>query len=165
MNNLSYYGLARIQLNDKVLELQNRGTRKLGLVITKALAGYDVNTDIPKFFGIQLKESTTWTDLLNRKLPFTGITYDPASNDTSATDACIGKINLSTIVLNTDKLQPSVSTNATLRLCVFSSDLTNEGILAEVIDPNLTKVYNDIVEGTDCVINWDMSFFNNHTGE
>lgn len=162
MNNLGYNGVARIVVGEQTFLFQNRGTRQLGLVISKALAGYNVSNDVPKFFGVQINEKgEKWVDLLNKKLPFTGITYDPISTDTSSVDYCIGKLNLSTIILSTDKLQPSVSENAILRLCVYSNDTSENGLLAEVTNQNLIKVYNDIVEGTDCIINWDMSFFNN----
>ena len=154
MSNLTYYGIATLSVGDKEGLFKNTGTKELGLIITKALAGYSIADEVPKFFNIQMNEGTDlkpiWTNLLTRELPFTGITY---SNDVD--DECIGKLDLNCIVLASDKLILSVTENATLRLIM----LNNKGnILAEVIDNELPVLFNDITEGTDCIVKWNMSF-------
>jgi hypothetical protein len=155
MNNISYYGVVRVNSGDEKLELHNKGTAQLGILITKALAGYSVIEDVPKYFMFEIKQEDEWVPLLNRNIPFTGIVYD---TDISENDDKIGNLNFSCIILYTDKLIPSVSSLATLRLCMLNK---KSQVLAQVVDTNLYKVFNDIVEGTDCIINWDMSFHNN----
>lgn len=171
MSNVNYSGIATLSLDGEVVAtIKNRGTRELGVLITKALAGYNISTEVPKFFNIQINETTdsdgnpVWVNLLNRNLPFTGITYTVADELTKTNYIgdlslkCIGDLSLNCIIMSTDKLTPSVSENAKLRLCILNSLGT---ILAEIIEDNtLTKLFNDIVEGTDCIVNWDMSFYN-----
>ena len=172
MNNVTYRGVVTVEVNDTTVKLTNSGTKELGLLITKALAGYNIADDIPRYLNIQIYEgkdrnnNDIWTNLLNRNLPFTGIRY-LNKNEIPNTNDCIGSLKFNCIVLYTNKLQPYVQNNSTLRLCMLNSI---GDILAQVYttkkdgdDFTLSQLFNDIVEGTDCIVDWEMSFYNKET--
>lgn len=160
MNDLMYNGNVHITLGtDDTIIVNNTGTIHLGRVITKALAGYSITNEIPKFLDIYVMDSNSnyRISLLNRKLPFTGIMYNNNIDDTQG--SLIGDLKLHCIVLHTNKTQNSVS-NGDVRFGIYNS---KEDLLAEVISTNLRDVYNGISDGTDCIVDWTMSFYNSHT--
>ena len=153
VNNFSYSGVMTVTLDGQVTSFKNRGTRELGIVITKALAGYPIDNEVPRCFSIEEKDSDgSWINLLNRRLPFTGITYDITETE----EPCIGKLNLNCVILSNDKKKDS--TDGKLRFCVYSMYGSNP--LAIVENTELNNIFNNITDGTDCVVRWKMCFYN-----
>lgn len=177
-HNITYSGKMTATLSSgTTLTLKNQGTKELGRVITKALAGYDIGDEIPRYFNIESynSEGETLQTLLNRNLPFTGVTYNDEITETEGN--IIGQLDLNCIIMSQHKVDTNIGGNSNVRFCMYNSknvklaevspDLNNRDEL--IIDGNiissnetnpLCQVYNSIVEGTDCLIHWTMTFMN-----
>lgn len=178
-HNTTYSGKMTATLSSgSTLTLKNRGTKELGRVITKALAGYDIGDEIPRYFNIESynNEGETLQTLLNRNLPFTGVTYTDEITETERD--IIGQLDLNCIIMSQHKVTTNISDK--VRFCMYNSknvklaevstNLNNSDTLTgnykdgEEISSDTTdalcRVYNEIVDGTDCLIHWTMTFMN-----
>lgn len=169
-DSIRYKGIVTLTVGDMVVEVTNTGTAELGYVICKALAGQSVVGRIPRYFDIQIKEGNEYTSLLNKKIPFTGQTY---TTETEATTEELNELTLLATVLHSDKKNTLITPRDELRFVIKSEQGYVLAYITEVEDKktNLSDIFNNIVPGVDCVIEWHMKILNNgndsvrHIGE
>lgn len=167
-NTFTYQGIIKLQLNDSnEVSLMNSGTAHLGNTICKALAGYNISDSVPKFIDFECQNGGKWLSLLNRRIPFTGITYDSfqeIEND------LMSRLRLNSVILYEDKKQDSISDNVRLRLAMYDKNNNLLAYATEIDNINnqagtstdittLLEVYNHITPGVDCILKWYMEFY------
>ena len=182
-NSLTYSGKVTIKIKNTKITTHNKGTVNLGKAIVKALAGYSIQSEIPCLLDFQQYVNNEWATLLNKKTPFTGITYQEFTEEESKkSDGCIGKLILHTSILYENKNSSGEISNP-CRICMYNSNTDNNpnpnsslGLLAYVDnindtnidytnteDNNITTIsgiYNKIETGTQALIEWELSFYN-----
>lgn len=159
-DSIRYRGIVTLMVGDKVIEATNTGTAELGYVICKALAGQSVVGRIPRYFDIQIVDGdNNYISLLNKKIPFTGKTY---TTEAEATTEELNELTLIATVLDSDKERNKVSDDDKLRFVVKSELGYVLAYITELEDKetSLTQIFNNIVSGVDCVIEWHMKILN-----
>ena len=157
----TYQGRILLRLSDGSTEvyLKNTRTENLGRTICKALAGYNVSDNIPKFLDFQEQNNTKWISLLNRKIPFTGIIYE---SPTEAENSLMSTLKLNSVILYQDKKLDKILESSTIRVAMYDNE---NNLLAYAVtlnnisnEHNLASVFNQITPGVDCVLKWNMEF-------
>lgn len=154
--------LLRLSNGSTQVYLKNTGTSNLGKAICKALAGYNISSNIPKFLDFEEQIDDRWHTLLSRKIPFTGITYEqPTESDSNL----MSNLRLNAVILNQDKKNgaDSILESTVLRLSMYDEEYN---LLAYAVTVNngedehtLASVFNQITPGVDCVLSWNMEFY------
>lgn len=158
-DSIQYRGVVTLSVGDKTVEATNTGTAELGYVICKALSGQPIVGRIPRYFDIQIKDGEDFISILNKKIPFTGQTY---TTETETTTEELNELVLFATVLDSDKERDIVSDKAFLRFVVKSEMGYVLAYITELEDnsTSLSKIFNSIVSGVDCVIEWHMKILN-----
>lgn len=166
-NHISYKGIVNMKSTiDKQIvstSMLNSGTKDLMNLLTKALAGYDISKQVPKFINIGYANNQpqdTYTFILSRDVPLTGIVWGEAvdTQNIIQLDASASSLMLSCTITSQDKTISSFS-GGKLFLLLLSND--GETVLAKIEDTDdnvIRDTYNKITVGTDLIIDWYMIF-------
>lgn len=156
--NISYNGTIKVIVNDRghkyELNLHNQGTKLLYDTVTKALAGYSIQNDVPKYIDITYSdnESGTYKSALLSPVVITGIIFGAPAAATSND----GKLLLNTEIDNSKKAPTSYSGD-NWRLELLS---VSKGILAIIENTNgqVKTIYDNITETNEVLIEWTLKF-------
>lgn len=167
-NHISYKGIVNMKsIIDKQIVstcMFNSGTKDLMNLLTKALAGYDISKQVPKFINIGYGDTQpqgTYSFLLNRNIPLTGIVWGEAvdtSNIPQWNDSA-SSLMLSCTITSQDKTISSYNGVSKLFLLLLSND--GKTVLAKIEDTNdniIRDTYNKLTVGTDLMVDWYMIF-------
>lgn len=159
-NTVIYKGIVTVTIGDNKYIIKNNGEKELGIVICKALAGYNIKNEIPAFFQIEYKVDNTWISCLKQSIPFVGISYHSAESD-------LGKLELNTTIqyeyksydkIDNSEVQFAIYNRLGKRLAYVSGDVNYDAGDAETISPK--DAYNKLQKGTTMFLQWDMIFTN-----
>lgn len=168
-NHISYKGIVNIRsIIDKQIvstSMFNSGTKDLMNLLTKALAGYDISKQVPKFINIgyaNTQPQGTYSFILNRNIPLTGIVWGEAVDTQNIPqldlDDSASSLMLSCTITSQDKTISSFN-GSKLFLLLLSND--GKTVLAKIedTDDNVIKdTYNRLTVGTDLIVDWYMIF-------
>ena len=154
-DSIKYTGLVNITVGGTQVELTNTGTSELGYVLCKALAGQSIVGRIPRYFDIEISDGENFISLLNKKIPFTGQTF---TTKTESTTEELNELTLFATVLYSDKETVRIPDTAKVRFVIKSEMGYVLAYISELEDftTSLSKIFNDIVQDIDCVIEWHM---------
>lgn len=157
----TYSGNVEVRVGSNTYNYKNTGQKDLGIAITKALAGYQIDDYVPTLFDIQEKlPDETWTSVLNNPLPFVAKVYDTDSEN-------LGKLTLNTTIQFGNKRYEE-SKNDNMRLCMYSNSYKLLAIVEDTVtydngnkeDMNVKEMYNKITAGVTAFLKWEMIFNN-----
>ena len=172
-NKVSYAGTVTAKLvnkNNQVLfKAKNAGLKPLWNAIAKALAGYDVSRDIPKWFSI--------TQLIGarhepacRRVPFVGTVWGEAVGGEGIDNENSTSVLYTAVLTKADLLYRSLTSNE-IKLNMFNAngEALAEILLIEDVDTaDIKTVFSNVSPGVDAVVEWRMQISNlvdEHTGE
>ena len=174
-NGVTYKGYARITFVNKnrkhTIKINNAGTSVLGDVISRALAGENIQSRVPSLLGFQMLinngTTTTERNLLNRDVPFTGIVYGDSVNTADVTipsnAQIIGAVQLTSVIQSGYTIPGMNVESRTLRITMLNS---LKEPLAYIYDNNpaeenqLALLYEALSSGQDAIIDWVMYIMN-----
>lgn len=166
-NHISYKGIVNMRSTiDKQIistSIFNSGTKDLMNLLTKALAGYDISKQVPKFINIgyaNTQPQGTYSFILNRNIPLTGIVWGEAVNTQNVIqlDDSASSLMLSCTITSQDKTISSFNSSK-LFLLLLSND--GKTVLAKIEDTDdnvIRDTYNKLTVGTDLIVDWYMIF-------
>lgn len=166
-NHISYKGIVNMKstINKQIVSTNmfNSGTKDLMNLLTKALAGYDISKQVPKFINIGYANEQpqgTYSFILSRNVPLTGIVWGEAvdTQNIIQLDDSASSLMLSCTITSQDKTISSFS-GRKLFLLLLSND--GKTVLAKIEDTNDNKLrdaYNKLTVGTDLIVDWYMIF-------
>lgn len=166
-NHISYKGIVNMKSSiDKQIistSMFNSGTKDLMNLLTKALAGYDISKQVPKFINIgyaNTQSPGTYSFILNRNIPLTGIVWGEAVNTQNIIqlDDSASSLLLSCTITSQDKTISSHD-GSKLSLLLLSND--GKTVLAKIEDTSdnvIRDTYNKLTVGTDLIVDWYMIF-------
>lgn len=166
-NHISYKGIVNIKstIDKQVVSTSmfNSGTKDLMNLLTKALAGYDISKQVPKFINIgyaNTQPQGTYSFILNRNIPLTGIVWGEAvdTQNIIQLDDSASSLMLSCTITSQDKTV-SLFDGSKLFLLLLSND--GKTVLARIEDTDdnvIRDTYNKLIVGTDLIVDWYMIF-------
>ena len=167
LNNVNYKGKVHISLRKKGKVFNrtscNAGTKTLMSLITKALAGYNIQSSVPKYLDLLFQTTvngvTEYKSILHEKVPLTGIIYD-YSPTSIISNEIESNLYLEGIITHDNNV---ISAEVNVETFKFKLVLKNKNndILAEVEDDEaLRAMVSGLQSGMDGLIDWTMNFSN-----
>lgn len=157
-NYVGYSGKVKVSLScngsTREVLLTNSGTKTLWNTIAKALAGYNISNEVPKYFDMV---DSNGTSLLINKILFRGTVWgEEVDNSTESTS-----VRLTATVTSTDKLLSTLSGGRQCNLRMYSASGKNHmAQISDTQDGVLRELYNTINVGTNAIFEWTLTFSN-----
>lgn len=155
-NQFAYEGKVSITLSRHghkyPFSFHNEGTKFLFDSITKALAGYSVKDNLPSYIDIQEEvDDGVWGTCLKNAVPFTGVVYGDPAEATSSD----GRLLLNALLTYDDK-RPLLQIQKP-RIVILDR---RSNVLAFIRSDELKKLWEQITESTEALVEWTMIFKN-----
>lgn len=165
---IEYDGAVTIKLTNngvvsRSLTMHNAGLKRLWTVLAKAIAGYNIQNESPKFIDIanisKINDEYRFVSCLKDKLKISGAIYgDLVNTDTQSTS-----VKFTTVFTNNHRRS---------KISPFSPGFVmynSEGPMAVVVgssyDAELATMINSVDSQTNMVIEWVMTFKNGASAE
>lgn len=166
-NHISYRGIVNMKSTiDKQIvstSMFNSGTKDLMNLLTKALAGYDISKQVPKFINIgyaNTQPQGTYSFILNRNIPLTGIVWGEAvdTQNIIQLDDSASSLMLSCTITSQDKTISSFNGSKLFLLLLSNDGKTVLAKIEDTVDNVIRDTYNKLTVGTDLIVDWYMIF-------
>ena len=160
---IGYEGEVTLKLSNgktvsKTYTLHNRGKEGLWKLLARAVTGYDVRSEAPRFIDVvNFLNDGNYVSCLKSKLKITGGVYgDLASDGASSEDSVSAKFT--TVLTANDKI--SNLSPAYPSFVLYSNNAELAIVKGKYEDPDIATLINSVANGIDVIIEWKMTFKN-----
>lgn len=161
-NSVGYEGEVSVRLSnskDVPIHLHNAGFKPLWNALAKAMAGYDITSEVPTYFSVYSRtESATgddYQDCLYAHIPFVGTVWgDVVEKNEDSTSVRF----TATVTKRDRRIKVPSGSVAVLRMFSRSGELLAQ--VEDTIDKVIAKSHNSMITGVDAIYEWKMTFKN-----
>lgn len=162
-NSVGYQGEVAVKLSnskDIPIYLHNAGFKPLWNALAKAMAGYDITSEVPTYFSVYSRTGSPDTgydyqDCLLSHIQFVGTVWgDIIEKKEESTSVRF----TATVTKRDRRITVKPGEVAVLRMFSRSGEILAE--VEDTIDKVIAKSHNSMITGVDAIYEWKMTFKN-----